>query len=50
MSPMSKHAWNDADRQAFRDGQRLRAQTIHGRRWDGPEADEWDNDNERGNP
>jgi len=38
---MSKHRWNNADAQAFRDGQRLRAQTINGKRSTGPEADEW---------
>jgi hypothetical protein len=34
--------WNDADRQAFRDGQRLRAHTIPGRRHLAPEVMEWD--------
>jgi len=35
--------WNAADRQAFADC-KLRAQTIPGRRNDGPEIDEWDED------
>jgi hypothetical protein len=40
------HRWNDADRQAFRDGQRLRASSINGRRFNGPTPDEWDDDQE----
>jgi hypothetical protein len=34
--------WNDADRRAFADGNRLRAQTIQGKRFGGAEVDEWD--------
>jgi len=40
--------WSRADRQAFADGNRLRAQTIQGRRWPGPTADEWDDDEDEG--
>jgi hypothetical protein len=34
-------AWNDADRRRFADRDVLRAQTVPGRRFDGPSADEW---------
>ena len=34
-------AWGDADRQAFRDGNRLRASTIQGKRRPAPSLDEW---------
>lgn len=38
---MKQRPWNDADRQAFRNGERLRASSINGRRFDGPTIDEW---------
>ena len=38
--------WSQSDRQAFADGNRLRAQTIQGRRAAGPQAAEWDWDEE----
>ena len=40
---MSKRAnkWSDADRQAFADGNRQRAQTIQGKRRPGPSKTEW---------
>jgi len=41
---MRRAKWNDADRQAFRDGVRVRAHTIGGERFDGPDADEWDDE------
>jgi hypothetical protein len=34
--------WSAADRQAFGDGNRTRAQTIQGRRPTGPSVEEWD--------
>lgn len=34
--------WSSQDRQAFGDGNRLRAQTIQGKRADGPLPIEWD--------
>jgi hypothetical protein len=45
---MSKHTnrWSAADRQAFTDNN-LRAQTVPGKRADGPSVDEWDWDAER---
>lgn len=40
------YRWSAADRQAFADGDRLRAQTIQGRRRPGPSAAEWDYDDD----
>lgn len=37
-------AWSSADRRAFADRNILRAQTIPSLRQDGPQADEWDDD------
>lgn len=37
-----RSGWNDADRRAFADGQRLRATTIPHRRKPAPEVREWD--------
>jgi len=34
-------AWNEIDRQAFRDGDRLRASTIQGKRKPAPTLEEW---------
>lgn len=34
-------AWSEADRQAFRDGDRLRASTIQGKRKPAPTLEEW---------
>lgn len=39
-----RRPWNDADRDAFARGERLRAATIPGRRYDGPDPDEWEDD------
>lgn len=41
-----KNKWSKQDRQAFADGNRLRAQTIPGKRDDGPDPDEWDEEKE----
>jgi hypothetical protein len=43
---MKQRPWNDADRQAFRDGERLRASSINGKRFDGPTTEEWDEDDD----
>ena len=42
------NTWSQSDRQAFADGNRLRAQTIHGRMRPGPSASEWDYDDDEG--
>lgn len=39
------NAWTEADRFAFAT-QKLRASAIPGRRFEGPDADEWDDDDE----
>ena len=41
---MRRNRWSPDDRQAFADGNRLRAQTVPGRRAGGPSAAEWDED------
>ena len=41
MSKYTTNRWSAADRQAFTDN-KLRAQTIPGRRSSGPSLDEWD--------
>jgi hypothetical protein len=41
---MQPQPWNQADRQSFRDGDRLRASTVPGKRHPGPQSDEWDYD------
>ena len=46
MSTFTPNRWSAADRRAFADGNRLRAQTIHGRRAPGPQASEWDDDDD----
>jgi hypothetical protein len=38
---MRRNRWSPADRQAFADGNRLRASSVPGRRATGPEAREW---------
>ena len=43
---MRANRWSREDRRAFADGNRLRAQTIQGRRAPGPDAREWDDDEE----
>jgi len=43
---MKRFTWSREDRQAFADGQRLRAQTIPNQRHDGPTEDEWDDEDE----
>ena len=43
---MNRRPWNDADRDAFRRGDVLRASTIAGKRRPAPTADEWDDDEE----
>lgn len=40
----NKSRWSAEDRQNFADRNILKAQTIQGRRFGGPEADEWDDD------
>ena len=39
---MSSLKWSEPDRQRFADRDVLKAQTVPGRRADGPQADEWD--------
>lgn len=34
--------WSDADRQSFADRNILKAQTIQGKRFEGADADEWE--------
>ena len=41
---MRRNRWSPDDRQAFADGNRLRAQTVPGRRAGGPSAAEWDDE------
>lgn len=41
---MKRFTWSAADKRAFADGQRLRAQTINSKRFDGPTEDEWDDE------
>ena len=36
-----KNTWSTQDRQAFRDGNRLRASSVPARRFNGPSPDEW---------
>ena len=43
---MRTNRWSREDRRAFADGNRLRAQTIPGRRDAGPSSSEWDWDDE----
>ena len=38
--------WNADDRQSFADRNFLKSQTVQMRRFEGPEADEWDWDDE----
>jgi hypothetical protein len=42
MSNTYTNRWSREDHRAFADGVRLRAQTINGRRFAGPQASEWD--------
>lgn len=46
MSKTFTNRWSQSDRRAFADGNRLRAQTINGKRRSGPSAQEWDWDDE----
>jgi hypothetical protein len=41
-----KTKWNESDRQSYRDGDRLRASTMPSKRDEGPQASEWDYDDE----
>jgi hypothetical protein len=36
--------WDDEDRRRFADRNMLKAQTVPAERWDGPEVEEWDDD------
>lgn len=38
---MHRNTWSTSDRQAFADGNRLRASSIPGRRRGGPSIEEW---------
>jgi hypothetical protein len=38
----NRKSWSQDDRQAFADRNILKAQTVQARRYQGPEADEWD--------
>lgn len=40
---MMKRKWNEAEKRAFTD-QKLRAMTIPSKRYEGPKAEEWDNE------
>lgn len=37
-----KAKWTPSERERFQDGNRDRATTIPSKRWEGPEADEWE--------
>jgi hypothetical protein len=39
---MRRNRWSSCDRQAFADGNRLRASSIPGRRSSGPQVSDWD--------
>lgn len=40
----NSNAWSAEDRQRFADRNILKANTVPAMRWEGPEAEEWDND------
>ena len=41
MRKPNHRSWSDSDSQAFRDGNRLRASTIQGKRKPAPSVEEW---------